>query len=135
MAFLVYMLNSVSDFQIYDINVFYDEKLEIHHINPLGADPNKKLGQSTKDLRDKPANPYNSPLNMMYINKNDNGIILDMDYAKYSQDSNIKEILPNLDCIIAEPTIDGFLTKRYDGLFSKVKNTLDGLEMSLNQGV
>lgn len=118
-----------------DINVFYDERLEIHHINPLGADPNKKLGQSTKELREDPSNPYNSPLNMMYINKNDNGIILDMDYAKYSQDSNIKEILPNLDCIIAEPTINSFLTKRYDGLFSKVKNTLDGLEMSLNQGV
>lgn len=117
------------------VNVFYDEKLEIHHINPLGADPEKPIGQSTKEMRKDVKNPFNSPLNMLLVTKNDNGLILDMDYSKYSNNENVKSVLPNLDCIIGEKTLSAFLDKRYEGLYSKINATLDGLELSLKNGV
>lgn len=118
-----------------DINVFYDEKLEIHHLMPLGSDPNKKIGQTTKELRGKQDNPFNSPLNMLLITKNDNARISDMDYQKYSTDAEVKGVLPSLDCVIEEKTLGSFLSKRYDGFASKVKVVLNGLEMNLKNGI
>ena len=118
-----------------DINVFYDEKLEIHHLMPLGSDPKKKIGETTKELRGDPKNPFNSPLNMLLITKNDNLIISDMDYDKYSADKDVKEILPALDCVIGEKSLPQFLSKRFDGLVSKLKQELDGLEKSLENGI
>lgn len=118
-----------------DINVFYDGKLEVHHLMPLGSDPNKKIGQTTKILRGKADNVFNSPLNMLLITKHDNALISDMDYAKYSSDADIQGVLPSLGCVTGENTLAEFLEKRYDSLYSNVKNTLDGLELSLKNGV
>lgn len=132
-SFFVDKKNNKSDND--DINVFYEGKLEIHHINPLGSDPKKKISQTTKELRTKADNPFNSPLNMLLITQYDNKLILDMDYSKYSNDENVRGILPNLDCVIGTTTLKEFLDKRYEGLYSKLKTTLDGLEMSLKNGI
>lgn len=118
-----------------DINVFYDEKLEIHHLMPLGSDPKKKICETTKELRKDLKNPFNSPLNMLLVTKNDNLIISDMDYDKYSEDKDVKEILPALDCVIGEKSLSQFLAKRFDGFVSKLKAELDGLEKSLENGI
>lgn len=117
------------------INVFYDEKLETHHLMPLGSDPEKKIGQTTKELRAKNENPFNSPLNMLLITRNDNSLISDMDYDKYSNNEAVKAVLPSLDCNIGEKTLTEFLSHRFDGLYSKLKNVLDGLSFNLKNGV
>lgn len=118
-----------------DINVFYDEKLEIHHLMPLGSDPNKKIGQTTKELRGKTNNPFNSPLNMLLITKNDNSLISDMDYIKYSAEPEIKSILPSLDCSVTAKTLTDFLQSRFTGFYSKVESVLSGLELNLKNGI
>lgn len=120
-----------------DINVFYDGRLEIHHINPLGSAPNKKLGVSTKKLRKDPNNPYNSPLNMMFITKSDNGIILDTEYSKYFEIPEVKKILPSLGCneLNQNEGIDVFLKKRFTSLNSSLDGVLKALELSLERGV
>lgn len=118
-----------------DINVFYDGKLEIHHLMPLGSDPDKKIGQTTKYLRSKTENPFNSPLNMLLITKHDNSLISDMDYVKYSKNDDIQNVLPSLGCVIGDGALPDFLSKRFDGLNSNVDATLNGLELSLKNGV
>lgn len=118
-----------------DINVFYDEKLEIHHLMPLGSDPNKKIGQTTKELRSRTNNPFNSPLNMLLITKNDNALISDMDYVKYSAEPEIKSILPSLDCSVTAKTLTDFLQSRFTGFYSKVESVLSGLEINLKNGI
>ena len=119
-----------------EINVFYDEKLEIHHLMPLGSDPKKKIGETTKKLRSDPKNPFNSPLNMLLITKDDNSKISDMDYDKYSQNEDVKNILPSLGCSISETDLKSFLEKRFDNFNSNLlKITLASLEKSLKNGV
>jgi len=118
-----------------EINVFYDEKLDIHHLMPLGSDPKKKIGQTTKELRTNQKNPFNSPLNMLLITKNDNLLISDMDYGKYSKDDAIKATLPKVGCIIGAKDLNEFLSNRFDILESSVKSTLHELELSLQNGV
>ena len=102
---------------------------------PLGSDPaykNQKLkiGQTTKTLRNDKNNPYNSPLNMLFISKDSNRTISDMDYKDYSQNSKIINVLPSIDCptVISDNfTLDNFLTTRYNGLKSKLTGRLDSL--------
>lgn len=123
------------------LNFLYADDLDIHHIMPLGSDPsykNKKLtiGQSTKELRSAKNNPYNSPLNMIFISKESNRKISDMDYQSYSQSQKIKEILSNLDCqtFISESfTLEAFLETRYNGLKGKLKSRLENLYMYLSK--
>lgn len=119
-----------------EINVFYDEKLEIHHLMPLGSDPKRKIGQTTKELRGEAKNAFNSPLNMLLITKNDNLLISDMDYQKYSEDDEVKKILPSLGCSIGEKDLQSFLDKRFENFNSSlIQITLKGLEQSLRNGV
>ena len=102
---------------------------------PLGSDPNKKIGQTTKELRSRTNNPFNSPLNMLLITKNDNALISDMDYVKYSAEPEIKSILPSLDCSVTAKTLTDFLQSRFTGFYSKVESVLSGLELNLKNGI
>lgn len=118
-----------------EINIFYDEKLDKHHLMPLGSDPTKKIGQTTKELRNKQKNPFNSPLNMLLITKSDNLKISDMDYEKYSKDPDVKSILSTLGCIESKD-INEFLANRFNNLEGNMNRvTLPELELSLQNGV
>lgn len=112
------------------INFLYDDSLEMHHIMPLGNDPELKIGNSTKDLRGKKDNKYNSPLNMMYVTKKSNGMISDMKYQDYSKDERIKKILPLVGCptnINDNDNIDDFLASRFDNFSAKLNERLNEL--------
>jgi len=56
-------------------------KLEIHHIIPLGN--NKKIGESTKELRKSKNHILNSPLNLAYISECANREISDLNVEIY----------------------------------------------------
>lgn len=56
-------------------------KLEIHHIIPLGN--NKKIGESTKELRKSKNHMLNSPLNLAYISECANREISDLNVEIY----------------------------------------------------
>lgn len=68
------------------ISVFCKEgdSLEAHHIIPLGSV--KKIGESTKGLRDNNAHICNSPLNFVYITSQANSIISDKSLTDYIND-------------------------------------------------
>lgn len=78
-----YLSRPYSDL-IYDsriVNVFSAEKLEKHHIIPLGSVT--KIGESTDILRTNKANIINSPLNYVYITSRTNGEISDKSLKEY----------------------------------------------------
>lgn len=115
------------------INVLCDEKLEIHHLMPLGSSPDLKIGQTTKFLRNKKKEPFNSPLNMLYITSDSNKKISNMDYAKYSQDSDVKRVLPTVGCptVVGITDLHTFLETRYDNISAIIIQKLDSLYSSL----
>lgn len=124
---------------------FFDEKiminflcpypLEMHHIVTLGSSPELKIGQSTKEIRGKKDNPYNSPLNMMLITKKSNGMISDMRYDEYSKDSDVIKILPGVGCpvenVSSNKQITNFLVARYNNLKADLNRRLADLYSSL----
>lgn len=133
-----YMAKGYKDFwdDVY-INFLYDDALDIHHILPLGTSPELKIGQSTKEIRNNPRCRLNSPLNMLLITKKSNKKISDMDYAKYSQESNIKKVLPSLGCSTvidstSDEEIEKFLKQRFDSLKSDLEKRLDNLYHCIN---
>lgn len=117
------------------LNFFTTSELEAHHIMPLGSDPAFKAdkisyNKSTLELRKKKENPYNSPLNMLYITPESNKNISDMDYQTYSQNQKIKDVLSLINCetvISDDYTLENFLQHRYNGLKALINKRLDGL--------
>ena len=63
------------------INVFSDEKLEKHHIIPLGSVT--KISESTEKLRKDKAHILNSPLNYVFITSDTNSAISDKSLKEY----------------------------------------------------
>ena len=64
---------------------------------------------------------------MVYITKKSNGLISDMDFAKYSQNEQIKKSLPNVGCNVTvdeKLTIDNFLENRFSNLNTSLDNRL-----------
>lgn len=130
---------AISYFDFWDkkttIGFLNTDDLDIHHIMPLGSDPvfkQKKIsiGETTKTLRNKKDNPYNSPLNMLYITKTSNKKISDMDYQTYSQTKEVLDVITELGCLTTfddNTTIQTFLTERYKKLKGAVNNRLDSL--------
>lgn len=108
------------------LNFLYPDGFEIHHILPLGSD--KKIGETTKTIRKDKKNEYNSPLNMIYITKKSNGLISDMDFSKYSQDSQIKLALPQVGC----NPIDSINIKIGDFLKNRFTNLKSSIDLKLN---
>lgn len=110
------------------LNFLYPDGFEIHHLLPLGSDT--KIGESTKKIRKDKKNEYNSPLNMIYITKKSNGLISDMDFSKYSQDSEIKKSLPVVGCnatVSKDLKISDFLKNRFTNLKSAIDSKLNSL--------
>ena len=116
------------------INYLYTDSLEIHHLLPLGSDPDLKVGESTKKLRKDKYNPYNSPLNMLFVTKTSNGEISDWSYARYIQDDRIRKVLNTVGCISglsSDVSIEDFLSARYDLFESAISERLGKLRDSL----
>ena len=63
------------------VSVFSKQKLEKHHIIPLGSVT--KIGESTDRLRSDKTNIFNSPLNYVYITDLTNGEISDKSLKEY----------------------------------------------------
>ena len=63
------------------VNVFCKEKLEKHHVIPLGSVT--KIGESTDALRGDKSNIVNSPLNYVYITSSTNLAISDKSLKDY----------------------------------------------------
>ena len=63
------------------VSVFSKQKLEKHHIIPLGSVT--KIGESTDRLRSDKTNIFNSPLNYVYITDSTNGEISDKSLKEY----------------------------------------------------
>lgn len=119
-----------------NINYLYQDPLQIHHLLPLGSDPNLKIGESTKQLRKEKDNPYNSPLNMLFITNSSNNAISDWPYSKYIKDERIRRVLNTVGCMSgseteSEITIDKFLSERYYQLDSDLNKRLKKLRDSL----
>lgn len=111
-----------------NLNFLYPDGFEIHHLLPLGE--NKKIGETTKEIRKNKKDAYNSPLNMVYITKKSNRLISDMDFSKYSQDEQIKKSLPSVGCnatVSKDLAIHDFLKNRFSNLASAVLDHLSTL--------
>ncbi len=118
------------------LNFLYPDGFEIHHILPLGS--NKKIRETTKEIRKNKKSEYNSPLNMIYITKKSNGLISDKDFSKYSQDSQIIFALPQVGCNpidSANVKIGDFLKNRFTNLKSSVDSKLKNLYGGLKNDV
>lgn len=119
------------------LNGLYDPEmgLDIHHIRPLGS--TKKLGQLTRDLRNDKKNPFNSPLNMLYISKTANKRISDMDFPKYSADPKITNSLSLVGCnpagIKNDDNIQPFLDARFNDLAAILGKQLSYLHNNAEQ--
>lgn len=130
-----YMAKGYKDFfSEKTINYLYTDSLEIHHLLPLGSDPDLKVGESTKKLRKDKYNPYNSPLNMLFVTKTSNGEISDWSYTRYIQDDRIRKVLNTVGCISglsSDVSIEDFLSARYDLFESAISERLGKLRDSL----
>ena len=113
-----------------ELNFLYTDNIDMHHILPLGSNFQKKIGVTTKEIRKNKKSPYNSPLNMVYISRESNIKISNLNFETYAKDKNIKNVLPDIGCnqpITAELKIIDFLKIRFYNLKAKVNNHLQSL--------
>ena len=116
------------------ISVFSDAAatLEAHHIIPLGS--TKKVGESTKQLRNDRKNICNSPLNFVYITKDSNKAIsdepLDIYVTKINVQARVKLQIngfSSIDVCKTEEDVKKLLDQRFTYLEGDVKNRIDSL--------
>ncbi len=116
------------------ISVFSDAAatLEAHHIIPLGS--TKKVGESTKQLRNDRKNICNSPLNFVYITKDSNKAIsdepLDIYVTKINVQARVKLQIngfSSIDVCKTEADVKKLLDQRFIYLEGDVKNRIDSL--------
>lgn len=117
------------------ISVFTDEKLEAHHIIPLGS--YTKIGESTKELRKSDKNICNSPVNFVYITKKENDLIGSKDLNQYITSVNQSALLAlqispfSKNDLSAEDKdhknlkVKEKLSERFDKLQSSVKDRIE----------
>jgi hypothetical protein len=106
------------------------EKLEIHHILPIGS--SGPIGKLSRDLRSKPKHYLNSVLNLTYITSESNRAIGGMDFLNYSQ--SFTEELKRNHCIPNSPAAirteewnREWLRGRFELIKLKIKNQLETL--------
>lgn len=113
------------------VSVFSEDanELEAHHIIPLGSA--KKVGDSTKNLRNKNKSIYNSPLNFVLITKDSNRDISDKSLNEYAQsitdEAKAKLHISNYDGFIDEFKTKDYLRNRYSMLKGDIKSHIAGL--------
>lgn len=106
-----------------ELNFMYIGGFDAHHIMPLGSDPNLTIGETTRSKRQNPKDPFNSPLNMLYITKPSNKKIGAMTYLKYSKEQNMTITLKKVGCTInleSDRDLPKFLSERFDDLQTKL---------------
>lgn len=109
-----------------------------HHICPLSGAT--KLGQSSKELRNKPECVLNSPLNRTYISNNANSIISDKKAEDYFKDvsnlakyghcipSPIEEKYKKQDSESNDEYYERVVKQRYDEILRDLQQELDNLK-------
>ena len=106
------------------------ERFEAHHIIPLGTV--KKVGESTKKLRDDEKNICNSPLNFVYITKKANKEISDESLKDYVQKINAEakaklHITAYTNSDIPQDQVKQILRERYDFLKGDIRERISTL--------
>lgn len=106
------------------------EKLQIHHIIPLAN--MKKVGESSKKLRESPEHICNSPINLVYITDEANRAISaqSLDYYASSLLDGAKSALhisaySNKSDADSTEKIQGILSNRFDALKGDVENRIN----------
>lgn len=117
-----------------DLNFLSESVFGMHHIIPLGSD--KKIGESTKDIRKDPYDKHNSPLNFIYITQTSNSDISDMKFSDYSQDEKVKTALATIhyNSVIDGVDIYTFIKSRFKAVENELNKHLDLLEKSIAKG-
>lgn len=117
-----------------DLNFLSESVFGMHHIIPLGSD--KKIGESTKDIRKNPYDIHNSPLNFIYITRTSNSDISDMKFSDYSQDEKVKNALATIhyNSVIDGVDIYTFIKSRFKAVENELNKHLDLLEKSIAKG-
>ena len=111
----------------------YSEEIggfEAHHIIPLGTV--KKVGESTKELRNDEKNICNSPLNFVYITKKANKEISDEALKDYVQKINAEaksklHITAYTSADIPKDQVRDILKERYDFLKGDIRDRIETL--------
>lgn len=129
-----YLAKGYDDFfEDKSINFMYENPLEVHHLMPLGSDPTLGFGKSTKQNRNDKLNPFNSPLNMLYISKSANLKISDMDYNLYVQNTSIGTVLSTVGCVSGlKLSLDEFLSVRFTQFGAALRNRLKALKAQID---
>ena len=112
------------------ISVFTEEKLEAHHIIPLGSCT--KIGESTKQLRKEDKNICNSPMNFVYITKRENDLIGSKDMNQYIASANpmaleclqIDAIAPDDVSIDDQKTTNSKIKTKLSRRFDRLQNSI-----------
>lgn len=110
------------------ISVLTDDKLEAHHIIPLGSV--KKIGQVSSKLRKDNSNICNSPINFIYITSAENKSISDKNVNDY-----VGEITPEAKATLLLPgmvsqvdnSVYELLSKRFDTIQGTIRNRVSNL--------
>lgn len=116
------------------LSVFTLEKLEQHHVIPLGCV--KTIGESTKDLRKNGEHILNSPLNYVFISESANKELSDTSLKDYQ--NKIPDETKYLLCINEYPTflpdletVDNvfyaWMKKRHGGIKGAIKARVENL--------
>lgn len=124
-----FMINTYKG--LYDANVlvqpFTEEVLEKHHVIPLGSlkIPDEKISKGDKQLRKKREYFLNSPVNFIYVTKDENIAILDEKIADYTKritnyaSKSLLGLIGEFDTS-TEETCRKILSNRYDDIYGKV---------------
>lgn len=114
------------------VSVFTNQKLEKHHIVPLGSVA--KIGESTDRLRTDKTNIVNSPLNYVYITDTTNGEISDKSLKDYEDSitASAKAALnivnyPTVADLTDEAKVKMWLVERHKVIKGQIQNRVSGL--------
>lgn len=114
------------------VSVFSKQKLEKHHIIPLGSVA--KIGESTECLRSDKTNVFNSPLNYVYITDLTNGEVSDKSLQNYEDSitASAKAALnivnyPAVNDLSDEIKVKAWLSERHKLIKGQIQNRVTSL--------
>lgn len=117
------------------VDVFSEDKLEKHHIVPLGSVT--KIGESTDVLRNEKKHILNSPLNFVYITSTTNGTISAKSLDAYEQSitASAKASLgisnyPTVEDLADEYKVKKWLEERHKTVKGQIQNHITELLLS-----